>query len=462
MSKVYLKDFYDCNKIDLSCELLYVCELGKYIYFNIENKELSLKGITFDKVLMESNIWFYFCLAIDEQWIVDVEVDKEWLIDLSSLTQKEWKEMSLVLNNVIFTENEIAPDYEDLVARKNSYEYDLRTPRVQRIGFTDIYPNGWHKFDLSSNNRTIYLLNSGSINSVLPQYSWVSLVAYAAMRNYLDKLCKKEVTFKLVIEFNDDCIVNEKALSFIMILVDKNKCVSRDWLKIVFDNARISEEQKRHIEYVAWYVEGEEKGLLARNEWYNGLQKRERLDFLDIHKGSVIFIFERPEMQKYNYIKTLCDCKIAIVRNITDKGIEVDISNHTTLKNTGEYLFKSYPKVVKDMYKHKNPYADVNITNKFYEWYKIGVEYLTTSELFIIMPLESCYDEKSLFLTNGELTVRATLNQYEYIYWLFSEYNISFDKEHFLEKYFKDSTPLYESFVKNKIPIPEYLLCNNE
>ena len=104
MSKVYLRDFYDCDNIDLSCELLYVCELGKYIYFNIENKELSLKGIKFDKVLMESNIWFYFCLAIDEQWLVDVEVDKEWLIDLSSLNQKEWKEMSLVLNNVIFTE----------------------------------------------------------------------------------------------------------------------------------------------------------------------------------------------------------------------------------------------------------------------------------------------------------------------------------------------------------------------
>ena len=71
MSVVHINNFYNCDKIDLACELFYVCELGKYLSYN-NSMKLSLKGVKLDKVLLKSNIWFYLCLAIYESWVIEV------------------------------------------------------------------------------------------------------------------------------------------------------------------------------------------------------------------------------------------------------------------------------------------------------------------------------------------------------------------------------------------------------
>ena len=91
---VNVNDLYECNKIDLACELFYVCELGKYLYYN-HGKQLSLKGVLLDEVLTKSEIWVYFCIAKENGWIVGASVPNEWYIDLDSFTVKDWKHYSL-------------------------------------------------------------------------------------------------------------------------------------------------------------------------------------------------------------------------------------------------------------------------------------------------------------------------------------------------------------------------------
>ena len=316
MDKIHLSSFYECDNIDLACELYYVCELGKYLKYKFD-KVLSLSNIKFDKILTQSNIWFYFCMALQEEWIVDITVPDYWLLDLDSLTPKEWKDKTLVLKNVMYTTETVQIDYEDLRKRKDSYEYDLRVPQLCQIAFKEI-KGAWYCFDMTSNVDNLTIVNNMSINGVLPQYSWLSLVAYGAVRRCIDILNNAITPFRLAIIFTDTSIINERALSYILLLADKGKCFNREWFAYMFSE-KVSLEQQRHIGYVAWYVEGEEKGLLSKKEWYNSVSKQQRLKELGISKGSVVFLFERPNLQRYNYIKTISDCKIVIVEDINRK-----------------------------------------------------------------------------------------------------------------------------------------------
>ena len=40
----HIEQIYNCLKIEIACELYYVCELGKYLYY-YHNEPLSLDGI---------------------------------------------------------------------------------------------------------------------------------------------------------------------------------------------------------------------------------------------------------------------------------------------------------------------------------------------------------------------------------------------------------------------------------
>ena len=75
-------------------------------------------------------------------------------------------------------------------------------------------------------------------------------------------------------------------------------------------------------------------------------------------------------------------------------------------------------------------------------------------ERYFILPLEDCWGMKDERVTNGYETLYVSLDQENFIYWLFEDYNISYDKVHFLKKYFKDSVPLYQTYVVDKQPMP--------
>ena len=77
MNTINIQDIYRVQpQIDMACELLYICELGKaFSQVGLKGKahKLSIKGLTFADTLKESPFWSYFCKAIKEGWLVDAD-----------------------------------------------------------------------------------------------------------------------------------------------------------------------------------------------------------------------------------------------------------------------------------------------------------------------------------------------------------------------------------------------------
>lgn len=462
---VNVNDLYECNKIDLACELFYVCELGKYLYYN-HGKQLSLKGVLLDEVLTKSEIWVYFCIAKENGWIVGASVPNEWYIDLDSFTVKDWKHYSLLLKNVLYTIGEVTFDKEDNYNRRrkdewvenghiyNKYSYALRKPQTMQICFSDCSTPNRLVFTLDSKyyktNSKATTINSLSINGALPQFSWLSLTAFVAIKRFTE--FKKElVSLSLYLYFNNTLTLNELSLSYFLILTDKSNCF-KGWVFSTIDET-IPQTIRNHMYYVAWYKEGLDKGYLAAQEWYDSNTKLKVMEQLDIGVHDVVLLFERKELQKMNHIKEVIDMNVAVIEKISQHHIYLNIINTKHLKYENMLTFNSLDPNIKAMYSEA-PYKQVRHNLKRFEWFEMGVKYAMVDERYFILPLEDCWGMKDERVTNGYETLYVSLDQENFIYWLFEDYDISYDKVHFLKKYFKDSVPLYQTYVVDKQPMP--------
>ena len=465
MSKVKINDIYECKKIDLACELYYVCELGKYLYYN-HGKALSLKGILLSSVLTKSDIWVYFCIAKENGWVVDASVPSEWLIDLDSLTVKDWKHYALLLKNVLYTTDEVTYDKEDNYNRRrkddwvengklvNKYSYSLMIPQTLQICFSEVSTHNRFVFALDGTygcKGKANTVNSLSINGALPQFSWLSLIAFVAIKKYVEY--KKDLLpLSLYLYFNNTLTLNELSLSYFLILYDKSNCF-KGWVYYTLDSS-IPQETINHMGYVAWYKEGLDKGYLAAQEWYDRKAKLEVMNKLDIGVHDVVLLFERKELQKMNHIKEIVDMNVAVIEKITEHHIYLNIITTKHLKYENMLNFNGLDPKIKAMYLEP-PYAKLKHNVKRCDWFELGVKYAMVDERYFILPLEECWGLKEEHITNVYENLFVTLDQENFIYWLFEDYGVVYNKVHFLEKYFKDRVPLYQSYIVEKQPMPD-------
>ena len=466
MSKyIKVSDIYECEKIDLACELYYICELGKYLYYNY-NKPLSLKGVLLCNVLTKSDIWVYFCIAQQSGWIVNASVPSEWLVDLDSFTTKDWKHYSLVLKNVLYTTEKVPFNKEDNHNRRrkdewvidgklySKFSYDLLTPQVLQICFSNVSSHNRLVFALDgkySNKGQDNTINGLSINGALPQFSWLSLIAYVAIKKFMEY--KTELLpLSLYLYFNNTLTLNEMSLSYFLILYDKSNCF-KGWVFYTMDET-VPQNTVNHLGYVAWYKEGLDKGLLSANEWYDHKTKLAAMQQLDIELNDVVLLFERKELQKMNHIKEIIDMNIAIVEKVTKHHIYLNVITTKNLKHEAMLDFNKLDQNIQKMYT-KPPYVELKHHIKKFEWFELGVKYAMVDERYFILPLEECWGYKEQHVTNGYETLLVTLDQEDFIYWLLEDYGVVYNKVHFLEKYFKDRIPLYQSYIVDKQPMPD-------
>lgn len=465
---VKLNKIYETQGIDLACELFYVCELGKYLslYYG---ESLSLKGIKLDEILTKSPIWVYFCIALKKGWIVDANVSDTLLVDLDSFTLKDWKHYSLILQNVAFTLDTVGFDDTDNINRRrkdewvidnelyNKYKYALMTPKPLQICFNvGKTQNRWvfaldGKYSVKGKGGAI---NKASMDGILAHLSWVSMIAFVAIRR-LKKTDDDVLHLSLYLYFNNTLVLDENTLSYFLILYDKTNCF-KGWVFYTYDSS-IIQSQKSHVGYVAWYKMGLDMGLLSAQEWYDGKAKLDRLAKLDIQVNDVVILFERKDLQKLNHIKEITDMKIAVIESLSENSITLNIINSRDLKHEGNLRFSALAQSIKDMYS-VSPFQNLRNEVKQFDWFEIGVEYAMVDELVFIVPLEECDDMKVERVTNGYETVTVALSQEEFIYWLLEDYEVNYNRDRFKQKYFKDRIPLYDSYVLQGKPIPSCYL----
>ena len=436
MNSVHISQFYACSSISQACELYYVCELGKYLYLNY-GETLSLDGVLFKSHLKRSQLWDMFRIAVANGWVINTGVNED---DVSISIQNPIDYETKTLANVQIVLDEVPFDREDYEKRRNDVIYNLMTPVKMQVSFKERTGDYW-LWTLDGEDDKNFLVNNKTLNSNNSNQIWLSLIAYVAVERL-----KTGKPNNLLLQYNYAIVSNTMALSYLIILSDKSNCLT-GWCHFNFDNS-VTLKDILHFSYTSWYAEGRDKGYL--NRWYSPVEKRQRLDKLDIKVGDIVGIYERNKEQKMNYIKSISGYFIAKVTDITDRHIYLEGILTKKTKCQGKFDFDDKTIAVKRMYSSVKPYENLTLRKMKLDFNDIGIEYYMYTELYMLVPLSESDDIVKQRVSDGTRTLEVNLPQNDLIYWILKDYEYEFNEERFLDKYFKNSVPMYTRFMNGE------------
>lgn len=426
---VHISQFYPCTKVNVSVELAYIVEVSKYLHD--KGMVLSLDGILFEEDLIESRFWDYFRMGVSEGWIIDVDCDMFIPIDIQFPI-----DYSVKLRNILIVEDEVAFDNTDFVRRRDDADYAYRTPFRSRVIFKSKENDVW-LWDLNGNGKQSYISNNKTLNSAGSDICWISLVAYVAVQRF----CTGKAIC-LLIDINDEVASTPDILSGLLLLQDETD-VCTGWCFLHLDE-NISKDKVNHLGYASWYYKGLEKGYLCR--WYSPSEKLTYMDKLDFKVGDVVSLYERYMGQKMNNMKSIGGFRVAIIKAITEIGITLEVINTKKTKYQGLLDYKNFSMSTKQMYDFQNPFAKINKSVKTLDWNDIGVEYMMFNERYFITPI---YNDTPIYqnVSNSEgVSVELNLPPLDLTYWILKDYNVQFNDERLVKRYYGKRVPLYTEF----------------
>lgn len=449
MEKTHISQVYPCSEVSFACELYYICELGKYFKYNY-GRQLSLDGVILDKHLRKaSHVWDYFRMAVDEGWVCDTGLSN---FDVEITVQNPIQATTKQVLNVLMTCEEVSYDAEDNVKRRNSQSYNFRTPKLAQISFSSKSDDTWI-WNIKGENEQNFSVNNNSVNSSLAKQAWLSLVAFVAVERVMTG---KPDT--LVLSFNMSIASNDMALSYLTLLFEKSNCFY-GWVYLHYDES-VPAKTKLHIEYLAWYANGVDLGMLET--FYSAKQKLDYMDKKDIKVGDIVFLYERDMIQKLNFVKTISGCHFCIVRQINKNSVTLQSCNTVKTYCQGKYDFDNNTTIVKQMWIESKPYEKFNSSIKTFDLNDLGVSYMMRSEKYLMLSLDETADERITCIKEDGEIKWVNLPQNDFIYWVLKDYNIEFNEEKFLSTYFRDSKPLKQLYDDGESLPEKYYLSQEE
>lgn len=445
-SKIHISQFYPCSKIINSAELCYISELSKYLRLNY-NKILSLDGVLLDAELKMSTYWDYFRILINEGCIVDTNLSEDELsLDKHPIIYVNYCKR---VKNIRLTENKIKYDYHDNRRRVEDPKYNMHFPEDKHIKFTSKTDSVW-LLDCSVAEASML---SDALNSNCPSQAWVSLLAYVAVERLM-----LDLNICLVIRFSHNIIYTDKALSLFLTLENSTNCL-HGWLWYSYTDD-ITKTEKLHLGYSTWYMEGREKGIVGKT--YTPKQKLDYMKKLDIEVGDVVMLYKRSKDQKRNLMKSIEGCYLAVIDKVEKEDITFTIVHNRKLYYQSKKDYDNYTMAVKEMFKDKKPQDNLRISNKKISIYFLGIEYYLYDEEYFIVPLSSCNDTLVSWVSCGVREDKLKLSQNDFIYWLFEDYRIGYNKDKFLNRYFSQRPTLYDTYMRTgSVPDEYYFVEDN-
>lgn len=445
MDTIHISQFYSCSEISLSSELFYISELGKYLMLK-HKKVLSLDGVILNSVLKKSIIWDYFRVAVARGYIVDTNLPSyETDITIQYPVDYTTRDMK----NFLFQLDECHYDAVESSKRSNSVEYNYCTPKETQVCFTKMTSEQW-VWTIKGICARDEMINSASLNTSCASKAWLSLVAMVAVERLITGSPKLlGFLFPYVI------VKNQLALSDFMLLMDETNALS-GWVKFAFDD-NVSEDMQRQVGYEAWWYKGKEKGYLAN--WYKPKDKLTYMkNNLKIDTGDIVLLYERNYSTKFNYVKSIASCHVAIVRYISSTSVGLEVVNTVRTRHGSEIAYQNYTMAVKKMYCCSTKYKEWNASKKTFDISDLGIEYMMYTEGHFIVPLGQADDIVVLDVSDGDKrSAKYCLHQNDAIYWILKDYNIEFNEEKFLHTYFPNSTPAYTVYMSGQDLPDEYL-----
>lgn len=434
LDAIHVSQFYPCSRVTLAAELLYICELGKASYIKY-GKPVSIDGVVLDKALQASKVWSFFRISVKVGWVTDVGNIGRYFLDFDAnrprLTSIEFGSCILTTNP-----NDKAPDYD---VQRASYDdvYALSNPQYKLVCFAEQTPEYW-AWDMSK--RVGFIENNRTFTSDYACTTWVSFVAMCAVsRLYTGHPQQVWVNFT-----SQPLSCRKTAISYFLLLAEETNCFS-SWLHYEFRDASFNEMTIKQLGYYAWYTKGQDLGLLARD--YTLDEKKKRIAALDLQVGDFCFFYQRKRSQRRDKIKEIESCRLGRILDMNDKTHLITIEFITTLRTLAhsKKQFKQMTTSVQSLWSDSNLYLQFNTHTETFSLIDIGVEYCMSSETSFIVPIESSEDSVEMWVSEDDI---LRLSQNELIYWVCKEHNYQFNEERFKKKYFKNSVPLYDRYMR--------------
>ena len=434
---IHISQFYSCSSVKLACEMYYICEIGKYLKYNY-NECVSLDGVLLHNDLRKSKLWDYFRMAVDEGWVVNHGLEPEVVaINIQFPLDYDMNEISnhmMVLDKVEF-------DNEDHRMRQTDINYAYRIPQKFQVSFQS-KDNGTWFWTISGEEGSKFIENNMAMNHGRADQSWLSLIAMVAV----ERLLGDKGVERLLLLFDKQTVLNPLAVSYVMLLTEYTNCLT-GWCYFKFsdtmDNITVNQ-----LGYTAWYAKGKDLGLLSR--FYTATEKRAYMKTLDIIEGDIVMCYERDHQQRRNYVKSIAGCHVAKVLKISETAITFELIHTTKTYFHGKEDFEDKTIAVKKMFGGSYPYSNLRTERKNIDYIDLGIGYLLYNERYFIVDLNECDDARVTRVTDGSRKDTLLLNQNNLIYWILEDYNYSYNRDRFLKKYFENSEPLRDKYLRGE------------
>lgn len=436
---IHVSQFYPCSKVTSAIELYYIAELGKYLKYK-HDEALSLDGVIISNDVNKSKFFDYFRMACDEGWVIDTGLDK-YILEINA--QQPLLHSQDTILNALMTEEDVVFDSKEFTKRQESIDWSYRNPIKKQISFARKEDKLWY-WNMDGKDGKHFHDNKTNVAAFHADMALVSLVAMVAVERLMNG-----VPSYFVISFSQEHCNTSMALSLFNALEEISSCFS-GWVMTVYDDL-VTEEARNNLSYQSWYVIGREKGMLSR--WYSPKEKYDYLHKLDIKVGDIVCLYERKQAQKNNSIKSVANCQMAIVRGMSTDGISLDVINTIKPFYQGKTDFEDNTVAVKSLYGSNLPYKDINISKQYKSWIDCGVEYMMQNEIFFLTTIDG---EDYQVRTIAKDTV-VTMSAQDLVYYILKDYNVDFNEQRFLDKYFKNDAPLRTKFMEG-LDISSYLV----
>lgn len=431
LQPVHISKIYACSRVSVGSELLYICELGKYLHQC--GYVLSLDGVILEDSLRNSRLWDTFRIAVTNGWVTDFGFSA---VDLNiTSTTNDITTRGLV--NILITEEEVGDDREDTIRRNQDYLYGILTPKKAQTFFQNKDTACW-SWCMAGSSPAEENINTRGLKRTEQSIVYISIIAYIAVRRYLTGSPKE---FKMT--FDSDSVHSRLGISDVYLLFDETDAVC-SWFSFKCD---VPEEEENQLGYFAWWYKGFDSGKMHEA---TAVEKYNKCLSFDFKVGDIISLYERKPLQLENLTKEIENFHFAIIRGISRKGIDLEIIHTTKTYFTGLLEFKNYSMSVKAMYGDKHPYKSFTSTRRFFDWLDIGVEYLLHTELFFITPIYDG-DGKYIKVNDNGTVINLWVSQQDFIYWVLQDYQVEFNEKHFLDTYFKNRVPMYNRYSHDEV-----------
>lgn len=336
----------------------------------------------------------------------------------------------------------ISEVYISHMLTKGCYEF-TETDRIKKVNYNDrmffCYYDGILDVVFSKEEDWIFDAHakgsgSGNVNmnmNVVQAKGFVALLAYFALVRYEDGL---------------DCRLNFKTwfadpmsyLSIIMLRDYGNKLVDN---LFIIENCEIGAQ-------IQWYAYvGIQKQFGYMNKYSDSTAKKKWLVENGVEVGDPVLLYKLGD-GKNNKTRPLTGCKIAVIMAIGDYGVQYEEIDGNELVLTQIERVSHNSSSIRDDYSsfHKS------ITDTSYT--SVAFENLLFNEDYLIMrpiPDDGSCQVMIVPDDDGTWAIRhVQLDSLETIYAILENRGIEYNREKFLNTYFKNRVPYYERYRKHQ------------